>query len=141
MSDYESKVKVTVDDSELDSAKKKIDSLNGKKIKTDAQVSGRKNVDSLSKSFDNANKSASSFGNTVKGFAKFGAYFNIFQMIERGAKQAVEAIREVDSVIVDLQNATGSSYSNIKSLISEYNSLAKELGATTTEMGAGQIIG
>lgn len=38
MSDYESKVKVTVDDSELDSAKKKIDSLNGKKIKTDAQV-------------------------------------------------------------------------------------------------------
>lgn len=137
MSDYESKVKVTVDDSELDSAKKKIDSLNGKKIKTDAQVSGRKNVDSLSKSFDNANKSASSFGNTVKGFAKFGAYFNIFQMIERGAKQAVEAIREVDSVIVDLQNATGSSYSNIKSLISEYNSLAKELGATTTEMGAG----
>lgn len=137
MSDYESKVKVTVDDSELDSAKKKIDSLNGKKIKTDAQVSGGKNVDSLSKSFDNVNKSASSFGNTVKGFAKFGAYLNIFQMIERGAKQTVEAIREVDSVIVDLQNATGSSYSNIKSLISEYNSLAKELGATTTEIGKG----
>lgn len=137
MADYESKVKISVDDSQLDDAKKKIDNLNGKNIKANVQVSGGQNLNNVSKNFNNANKSASAFGNTVKGFAKFGAYLNIFQMIEKGARQAVEAIKEIDSVIVDLQNATGSSYSNIKSLISDYNSLAKELGATTTEIGKG----
>ena len=61
MADYESKVKISVDDSQLDDAKKKIDNLNGKNIKANVQVSGGQNLNNVSKNFNNANKSASAF--------------------------------------------------------------------------------
>ncbi len=73
----------------------------------------------------------------MDGFAKFGIYFNVFQKIEQGARQAVKAIEDIDKAIVDLQMATGDSYNDVKKLTSGYNDLAKQLGATTTEVTAG----
>lgn len=163
LSDYESKVKITVDDSELseaekriknlkdekvkakididdsdlDSAVKKVEKVQGKKIDVNANVFGQKNVDGLSQSFNNATKSANGFTNSFKGFAKLGAYVNTFQMIEQGARKAVDAIQDIDTAIVDLQTATGDSYQSVRQLVSGYNDLAKQLGATTTEMTSG----
>ena len=57
----------------------------------------------------NAAKNANGFGNFIKGFAKFGIYFNVFQKIEQGAREAVKAIEDIDKAIVDLQMATGDS--------------------------------
>lgn len=131
------KIDIDVNTSDIDQAAKKADNLKNKNIKVKTQVSGQKSIDSVAKSFDNASKSASSFGNTVKGFAKFGGYLEVFQLIKRGAQEAKEAIKEIDSAIVDLQMATGDSYSNIRQLVSGYNDLAKQLGATTTEMTKG----
>lgn len=131
------KIDIDVNTSDIDQAAKKADNLKNKNIKVKTEVSGQKSIDSVAKSFDNASKSASSFGNTVKGFAKFGGYLEVFQLIKRGAQEAKEAIKEIDSAIVDLQMATGDSYSNIRQLVSGYNDLAKQLGATTTEMTKG----
>lgn len=131
------KVKIDVDDTDLDGVVKKTDGLKNKKVSVDTNVKGGKSVDSVSKSFDRANKSVSGFGNTIKGFAKFGAYLNVFQMIEQGAKRAVTAVKEIDDAIVDLQVATNGSYDNVNKLVRGYNDLAKELGATTTEVSSG----
>ena len=131
------KVHLDIDDSELDAVSKKADKINNKDVNIDAKVSGAKNVDNLSGSFKNASKSASEFGNTVKGFAKLSAYINTFQLIEQGAKAAAKYIKQVDDAYVDLQNATGMGYTEVRNLVSGYNDLGKIMGATTTEVSSG----
>ena len=131
------KINVDVDSSDIDEASKKADNLKNKNIKVDAKVTGKETIDSTAKSLDKATKSASGFGNSIKSFAKFGGYLEVFQLIKRGAQEAVQAIKEIDDAIVDLQMATGDSYANVRQLVSGYNELAKNLGATTTEMTRG----
>ena len=133
----ERKIDIDVDTSDIDQASKKVDGLKNKDVKVDAKVTGKETIDSTAKSLDKATKSASSFGNTVKGFAKFGGYLEVFQLIKRGAQEAVQAIKEIDDAIVDLQMATGDSYENVRQLVSGYNQLAQTLGATTTEISKG----
>ena len=58
-------------------------------------------------------------------------------MLTKAAQEAYQAIKEIDDAIVDLQMATGDSYANVRQLVSGYNELAKNLGATTTEMTRG----
>lgn len=125
------KVKLEVDDSNIDNK------LKDKNIKLKTDVSGTDKIDNVSKSLNTAEKSVGSFNNSVKGLAKLGAYINVFQEIERGAKAAVKAVEEIDKSIVDLQMATGDSYANVKNMVSGYNDFAKQLGATTTEVSAG----
>lgn len=137
LKDEKVKAKIDIDDSDLDNTVKKVEKVQGKKINVDTKVSGQKNVDGLSQSFNNATKSANGLTNSFKGFAKLGAYVNVFQMIEQGARKAVDAIEDIDTAIVDLQMATGDSYQSVRQLVSGYNDLAKQLGATTTEMTSG----
>lgn len=133
----ERKIDIDVDTSDIDQASKKVDGLKNKDVKVDAKVTGKETIDSTAKSLDNATKSASSFGSTVKSFAKFGAYLQGFQLLTKAAQEAYQAIKEIDDAIVDLQMATGDSYANVRQLVSGYNELAKNLGATTTEMTRG----
>lgn len=133
----ERKIDIDVDTSDIDQASKKVDGLKNKDIKVDAKVTGKEAIDSTAKSLDKATKSASGFGNTIKGFAKFGAYLNIFQTIEQTARKAAESIKEIDDQIVNLQMATGSSYEDIRQLSQEYLTLGKNLGATGIEMLSG----
>lgn len=131
------KINVDVDSSDIDEASKKADNLKNKNIKVNAKVTGKETIDSTAKSLDKATKSASGFGNSIKSFAKFGGYLEVFQLIKRGAQEAVQAIKEIDDAIVDLQMATGDSYENVRQLVSGYNQLAQTLGATTTEISKG----
>ncbi len=131
------KINVDVDSSDIDEASKKADNLKNKNIRVDAKVMGKETIDSTAKSLDKATKSASRFGNSIKSFAKFGGYLEVFQLIKRGAQEAVQAIKEIDDAIVDLQMATGDSYENVRQLVSGYNQLAQTLGATTTEISKG----
>lgn len=137
LTNKERKININVDTSDIDQASKKADNLKNKDVKLNVKTTGKETIDDTTKSLDKATKSASNFGNTVKGFAKFGGYLEVFQMIKQGAKEAVQAIKEIDDAIVDLQMATGDSYENIRQLVSGYNDLAKNLGATTTEMTKG----
>ena len=131
------KINVDVDSSDIDEASKKADNLKNKNIKVDAKVTGKETIDSTAKSLDKATKSVSGFGNSIKSFAKFGGYLEVFQLIKRGAQEAVQAIKEIDDAIVDLQMATGDSYENVRQLVSGYNQLAQTLGATTSEISKG----
>lgn len=130
----ERKIDIDVDTSDIDQASKKVDGLKNKDIKVDAKVTGKEAIDSTAKSLDKATKSASSFGNTVKGFAKFGGYLEVFQLIKRGAQEAVQAIKEIDDAIVDLQVASGESYETVRQMVSGWNSMAKDLGSSTVEI-------
>lgn len=128
------RVKVEVDTSKMDEAVKSTEKIKNKEIKVKTKIDGSKDIKNVSGDLNTATKSANGLGNA---FSKLGAYFNVFKQIEQGAKQAVKAIEDIDKSIVDLQMATGDSYSNIKELIGGYNDFAKQLGATTTEVSAG----
>ena len=128
------KIDIDVDTSELDQASKKADQLKNKKVQFSAKVAGKEKVDGVATSFDKANKSASSFGNTVKSFAKFGAYLQGFQLLTQVTQEALQAIKEIDAAIVDLQVASGESYETVRQMVSGYNEMAKSIGATTTEV-------
>lgn len=131
------KIKLDIDDSKLNNIVKKTEKLNNKKIKVNTEVTGNENVNKLSGSFKEAEKSASSFGNSIKELAKVNIASEVFRQIEQSAKQAVSAVKEIDKAIVDLQMATGDSYTNVRQLVSGYNDFAKQLGATTTEVTSG----
>ncbi len=128
------KVKVEVDTSKMDETVKNTEKIKNKEIKVKTKIDGSKDIKNVSGDLNTATKSANGLGNA---FSKLGAYFNVFKQIEQGAKQAVKVIEDIDKSIVDLQMATGDSYSNIKELIGGYNDFAKQLGATTTEVSAG----
>ena len=130
----ERKIDIGVDTSEIDQASKKVDSLNNKDIKVDAKVTGKETIDSTAKSLEKATKSASGFGNTIKSFAKFGAYLQGFQLLTQVTQEALQAIKEIDAAIVDLQVASGESYETVRQMVSGYNEMAKSIGATTTEV-------
>ena len=130
----ERKIDIDVDTSDIDQASKKVDGLKNKDIKVDAKVTGKEAIDSTAKSLNNATKSAAGFGNTVKSFAKFGAYLQGFQLLTQVTQEAVKAIKEIDNAIVDLQVASGESYETVRQMVTGWNSMAKSLGATTTEV-------
>ena len=52
-------------------------------------------------------------------------------------EHAVEAISDIDNAIIDLQIASGDSYSEVRNMVSGYNDMAKSLGAITTEVTSG----
>ena len=130
----ERKIDIDVDTSDIDQASKKVDGLKNKDVKVDAKVTGKETIDSTAKSLEKATKSAAGFGNTVKSFAKFGAYLQGFQLLTQVTQEAVKAIKEIDDAIVDLQVASGESYETVRQMVTGWNSMAKSLGATTTEV-------
>lgn len=130
----ERKIDINVDTSDIDQASKKVDGLKNKDVKVDAKVTGKETIDSTAKSLDKATKNASGFSNTIKGFAKFGAYLQGFQLLTQVTQEALQAIKEIDAAIVDLQVASGESYETVRQMVSGYNEMAKSIGATTTEV-------
>lgn len=134
LTNKERKINIDVDTSDIDQASKKADNLKNKDVKLNVKTTGKETIDDTTKSLDKATKSASNFTNTVKGFAKFGGYLEVFQMIKQGAQEAVQAIKEIDDAIVDLQIASGESYENVRQMVTGWNSMAKSLGSSTVEV-------
>ena len=130
----ERKIDINLDTSDIDQASKKVDGLKNKDVKIDAKVTGKETIDSTAKSLDKATKSASGFGSTIKSFAKFGAYLQGFQLLTQVTQESLQAIKEIDAAIVDLQVASGESYETVRQMVSGYNEMAKSIGATTTEV-------
>ena len=111
------KIQLDVNTSELDEAVKKINHLKQGKIHIKANVDG-KAVDNMAKSYDTAKKSAQGLGTSIKELAKLGLSF---QTIEQSARAAVEAISDIYNATLDLQMATGDSYSEVRNMVSGYN--------------------
>ena len=78
------------------------------------------------------------FGNTLRNaFYVFSAanllQDAIYKIINAG-KEAVSTVKELNDAAVSLRMATGDSFESVKSMMSTYNSMAQELGATTTSV-------
>ena len=125
------KVKIEVDASDIN---KSTDKLKDKNVKVKAKVDGTKDVQSLTQGLNETQKATDKLKNSFSGIAKIGAQIDVFRMIKQEAQDAVQAVKEIDDAIVSLQMATSESYSSIKTLVSGYNDMAKQLGATTTEV-------
>ena len=125
------KVKIEVDASDIN---KSTDKLKDKNVKVKAKVDGTKEVQSLTQGLNETQKATDKLKNSFSGIAKIGAQIDVFRMIKQEAQDAVQAVKEIDDAIVSLQMATSESYSSIKTLVSGYNDMAKQLGATTTEV-------
>lgn len=126
------KVEIEADTSKLD---KKI--KNSKDIDIKTKVTGQENISKLNKGLNGAHKASNSLLSSFKNIAKVGVQFNLFHEIEQQARKAVKAVKDIDDAIVSLQMATNQSYSSMRTLMSDYNTMAKDLGAATTEIASG----
>lgn len=130
----EHKVKIETDIPDLD---KELGKKKPKDIEVGTKVIGAENVNKLKNGLAGAKKSADGLSNSFKSISKIGLQIDLFCEIEQQAKKAVQALKEIDDAIVDLQMATNLSYNNVRNMMSGYNDMAKQLGATTTEVSSG----
>lgn len=86
-------------------------------------------------------KTESFFGRIKNSIAKMttqvfmaGIAWKAFAAITRSLKQSVEIIKNLDKAITDLRIATGYSTETMQQMVKQYNQMAQELGATTTEV-------
>lgn len=63
------------------------------------------------------------------------AYLALLKEINDAAERAKDTMVQLDKVVTDLSVATGDSRSSVKDLLKDYNSMAKQLASTTTQVG------
>lgn len=126
------KVKIEADTSKLDKKTK-----NNKDIEVRTKITGQENISKLTNGLNSAHKASNSLLSSFKNIAKVGVQVNLFHEIELQARKAVKAVKDIDDAIVNLQMATSQSYSSMRTLMSDYNTMAKDLGAATTEIASG----
>ena len=127
----EHKVKFKTDTSDFDKVTEKV---KPKDVEVKTKVTGQEKISSLKKDIDGAKKSTEGLADSFKSISKIGLQIDLFREIEQQAKKAVQAVKEIDDAIVSLQNASNLSYNNVRNMMSVYNDMAKQLGATTTEL-------
>lgn len=115
----------TIDTKELESQTKKISE---KKINIGAKQA-QKDVKGLSQSIGDAIKK------TLEWTLATGAVFGTLQQLRKG----VEYIKDLDKSMTAVQIVTGKTSDEIRQLSSEFNNLAKEMGATTIEVAEGSL--
>ncbi len=136
MSDFKARIVAELDTSKIE---QQINQLNGKNVKFNVDTGNtQKDINGINNAINTVYKNTSSFGDTLKKSLNIGSAAAItakgFQLIRTAANNAVEAVKELDGAIVDLQMATNQGYEKTRELVSGYNQMAKELGATTTQI-------
>lgn len=96
--------------------------------KADVNVEGAEQVDQLSQKMDKAGASATSMAANVY-LAR-----TALQALRRAAQEARDTIVELDAAATDLAIVTGSGSDEAYSLLQDYNQMAQQLGATTTQI-------
>ena len=107
------------------------------KVADKVALADKKHKQTLAELTNTAQKSVSIFGKfkeTLKQVISAGLSWKIFSAITQTTKQTIETVKELDKSLVDLQIATGSTRDQAEGLLKTYNQMAKELGATTTEV-------
>ena len=130
----EHKVKFKTDTSDFDKVTEKV---KPKDVEVKTKVTGQEKITDLKKDIDGAKKSTEGLADSFKSISKIGLQIDLFREIEEQARKAIKAVKDIDSAIVDLQNATSLSYNNVRQMMGGYNDMAKQLGATTIEISSG----
>lgn len=96
--------------------------------KANVSVEGAEQVDQLSQKMDKASNSASNMA------AKVYLARTALQALRRAAQEAKDTVVELDKAATDLAIVTGSGSEEAYVLLKEYNQMAQQLGATTTQI-------
>lgn len=99
-------------------------------------------IDKLNKEMDDGIRTSKTFGEALKD--AFDDYIGPAALADRavdllvdGAKEAYQTIVDLNKAMTDVQMVTGESAEKTAELAHQYSQMAKELGATTTEIANG----
>lgn len=135
MPDYEAKIGISVDTSELDDAEKRINDLvkNKQTIKIDTSGSV-KSIDGISDSVKNAQKNTSSFGDMFKKALGIGTTATLaakaIRLIGKAAKEAFNNVKVLDKSMTELRKVTDETPQTYKKILSDASTTAREIGTS-----------
>ncbi|NBI82648.1 phage tail tape measure protein [Clostridiaceae bacterium] len=98
------------------------------KVSTNPNVEGNSELQQMGNNLDSINKKSAA---TV---ASVGLLNQAFRTLQNTAKQMIRTAAELDQQLTDLRMVTGQNYEDASRLVDSYNALAKELGATTSQV-------
>lgn len=77
---------------------------------------------------------AGGFRQAFRNLTDASLAYEAIGMVRRGISEVIQATKELDSALVDIQIATGETREETKELMRSYNDLADELGRTTQDV-------
>lgn len=133
-------IKANLDESEF---RKKLKDIESGKYDVNINVNSKNIVQGLNNISNSAKNTTTVFGrlkNAVSGTfssrkIETTAYLALLKEINDAAERAKDTMVQLDKVVTDLSVATGDSRSSVKDLLKDYNSMAKQLASTTTQVG------
>lgn len=133
-------IKANLDESEF---RKKLKDIESDKYDVNINVNSKNTVQGLNNISNSAKNTTTVFGrlkNAVSGTfssrkIETTAYLALLKEINDAAERAKDTMVQLDKVVTDLSVATGDSRSSVKDLLKDYNSMAKQLASTTTQVG------
>lgn len=133
-------IKANLDESEF---RKKLKDIESGKYDVNINVNSKNTVQGLNNISNSAKNTTTVFGrlkNAVSGTfssrkIETTAYLALLKEINDATERAKDTMVQLDKVVTDLSVATGDSRSSVKDLLKDYNSMAKQLASTTTQVG------
>ena len=133
-------IKANLEESEF---RKKLKDIESGKYDVNINVNSKNTVQGLNNISNSAKNTTTVFGrlkNAVAGTfssrkIETTAYLALLKEINDDAERAKDTMVQLDKVVTDLSVATGDSRSSVKDLLKDYNSMAKQLASTTTQVG------
>lgn len=133
-------IKPNLDESEF---RKKLKDIESGKYDININVNSKNIVQGLNNISNSAKNTTTVFDrlkNAVSGTFSSRkietiAYLALLKEINDAAERAKDTMVQLDKVVTDLSVATGDSRSSVKDLLKDYNSMAKQLASTTTQVG------
>ena len=98
------------------------------KVSINPNVEGNSELQQMGNNLDSINRKSAA---TV---ASVGLLNQAFRTLQNTAKQMIRTAAELDQQLTDLRMVTGQNYEDASRLVDSYNALAKELGATTSQV-------
>lgn len=98
------------------------------KVNINPNVEGNSELQQMGNNLDSINKKLAA---TV---ASVGLLNQAFRTLQNTAKQMIRTAVELDQQLTELRMVTGKNYEDASRLVDSYNALAKELGATTSQV-------
>lgn len=112
-----------------------ISKLNGQR-KTELEAIKQKHQENL-KVIESQKDKMSSLGDTIQKVFNYVAVYKGFTLLTEGIQKAIDTMKDLDAAFTDIQMVTMDSDAQTAELAQSYNKLAKQLGATTTEVAEG----
>jgi TP901 family phage tail tape measure protein len=133
-------IKPNLDESEF---RKKLKDIESGKYDININVNSKNTVQGLNNISNSAKNTTTVFDrlkNAVSGTfssrkIETTAYLALLKEINDAAERAKDTMVQLDKVVTDLSVATGDNRSSVKDLLKDYNSMAKQLASTATQVG------